>query len=40
MDYASIERTLGLGNGTLRGILDRAMEAMRKRLGSALATLE
>jgi RNA polymerase sigma-70 factor (ECF subfamily) len=40
MDYAAIERILGLSNGALRGILGRAMQAMRKRLGPALATLE
>ena len=40
MDYAAIERTLGLSNGALRGILGRAMEAMRKRLRPALATPE
>jgi len=40
MDYASIERVLGLSNGALRGILGRAMETMRKRLRPALATLE
>jgi RNA polymerase sigma-70 factor (ECF subfamily) len=40
MDYAAIERTLGLTNGALRGILGRAMATMRKRLGPALATLE
>ena len=40
MDYAAIERTLGLTNGALRGILGRAMETMRKRLRPALATLE
>jgi RNA polymerase sigma-70 factor, ECF subfamily len=32
MDYASIEETLGLSNGALRGILGRALAAMRKRL--------
>ena len=32
MDYASIEETLGLSNGALRGILGRALGAMRKRL--------
>ena len=32
MDYATIERTLGLSNGALRGILGRALAAMRKRL--------
>ena len=40
MDYAAIERALGLSNGALRGILGRAMETMRKRLHPALATLE
>ena len=40
MDYAAIERALGLSNGALRGILGRAMETMRKRLRPALATLE
>ena len=40
MDYATIERTLGLTNGALRGILGRALAALRKRLRPALATLE
>jgi RNA polymerase sigma-70 factor (ECF subfamily) len=40
MDYASIERTLGLSNGALRGILGRAMATMRQRLRPALANLE
>jgi RNA polymerase sigma-70 factor, ECF subfamily len=40
MDYAAIERALGLSNGALRGILGRAMETMRKRLRPAFATLE
>ena len=40
MDYAAIERTLGLSNGALRGILGRAMETLRQRLRPALATLE
>lgn len=40
MDYATIERTLGLTNGALRGILGRALGTMRKRLRPALATLE
>lgn len=40
LDYAAIERTLGLSNGALRGILGRAMGAMRKRLRPALATPE
>ena len=32
MNYPSIEQTLGLSNGALRGILGRALVAMRKRL--------
>ena len=40
LDYATIERTLGLTNGALRGILGRALQAMRKRLQPALAALE
>lgn len=40
LDYRTIETTMGLSNGALRGILGRALEAMRKRLGPALATLE
>ena len=32
MDYSTMERTLGLSNGALRGILGRALAAMRKRL--------
>src|SRR2546423_13263086 len=40
MDYAAIERTLGLTNGALRGILGRAMQSLRKRLRPALATLD
>ena len=40
MDYAAIERTLGLSNGALRGILGRAMETLRQRLRPALSTLE
>ncbi len=40
MDYAAIESALGLTNGALRGILGRAMAALRKRLRPALATLE
>jgi RNA polymerase sigma-70 factor (ECF subfamily) len=38
LDYATIERTLGLTNGALRGILGRALGLMRKRLKPALAT--
>ena len=40
MDYRSIENTLGLSNGALRGILGRALAAMRKQLPPALASLE
>jgi RNA polymerase sigma-70 factor (ECF subfamily) len=40
MDYRSIENTLGLSNGALRGILGRALAAMRKQLRPALASLE
>jgi len=39
MDYATIEQTLGLSNGALRGILGRALASMRKRLKPALATM-
>jgi len=39
MDYAMIEKTLGLSNGALRGILGRALASMRKRLKPALATM-
>lgn len=39
MDYLTIERTLGLTNGSLRGILGRALQTMRKRLQPALASL-
>lgn len=39
MDYAAIESTLGLTNGALRGILGRALGALRKRLKPALATM-
>jgi RNA polymerase sigma-70 factor (ECF subfamily) len=40
MDYQTIERTLGLTNGALRGILGRALQTMRKRLQPALASLD
>jgi len=40
LDYATIEQTLGLTNGALRGILGRALQTMRKRLQPALAPLE
>ena len=33
MDYASIERTLGLSNGALRGILGRALGTLRRMPG-------
>ncbi len=40
LDYDTIQRTLGLTNGALRGILGRALQTMRKRLQPALAALE
>ena len=40
MDYRTIENTLGLSNGALRGILGRALSSMRKQLRPALASLE
>jgi len=40
MDYRSIENALGLTNGALRGILGRALAAMRKQLRPALTALE
>ncbi len=41
MDHQSIERTMGVSNGALRGILGRALGTMRKALKpSTLATLE
>jgi RNA polymerase sigma-70 factor, ECF subfamily len=40
MDYASIEKLLGISNGALRGILGRALATMRKQLRPALASLE
>lgn len=39
MDYASIEQTLGISNGALRGILSRGLVAMRKRLGPTLEAM-
>ena len=39
MDYATIERTLGLTNGELRGLLGRGLQVMRRRLQPALAAL-
>ncbi|MDQ6622824.1 MAG: sigma-70 family RNA polymerase sigma factor [Verrucomicrobiota bacterium] len=40
LDYATIERTLGLTNGALRGLLGRALQTLRKRLQPALASLD
>jgi RNA polymerase sigma-70 factor (ECF subfamily) len=40
MDYRSIENTLGVTNGALRGILGRALASMRKQLRPALASME
>ncbi|MEY2585566.1 MAG: polymerase sigma-70 factor, subfamily [Verrucomicrobiota bacterium] len=39
LDYGTIEETLGLTNGALRGILGRALGLMRKRLKPALASI-
>src|SRR5437660_7449053 len=39
MDYRTIENTLGLSNGSLRGILGRALASMRKQLRPALASM-
>ena len=39
LDYATIEQTLGLTNGALRGILGRALGVMRRRLKPALAPI-
>jgi RNA polymerase sigma-70 factor (ECF subfamily) len=38
MDYATIESRLDLTNGSLRGILGRALATMRKQLKPALAS--
>lgn len=40
MDYGTIEQTLGLTNGALRGILGRGLQLMRRRLQPALAALQ
>jgi len=40
MDYRTIENTLGLTNGALRGILGRALASLRKQLRPALASLD
>jgi RNA polymerase sigma-70 factor (ECF subfamily) len=39
LDYATIEQTLGLSNGALRGILGRALGVMRRKLKPALASI-
>ena len=39
MDYQTIEDMLGITNGTLRGILGRALASLRKRLRPALASM-
>ena len=38
LDYGTIEKTLGLTNGALRGILGRSLELMRKRLKPVLVS--
>ncbi len=40
LDYRTIENTLGLTNGALRGILGRALALMRKELRPALASMD
>jgi RNA polymerase sigma-70 factor, ECF subfamily len=40
MDYRSIENTLGLTNGALRGILGRALTSLRKQLRPALVSTD
>lgn len=40
MDYRTIENTLGLTNGALRGILGRALASMRKQLRPALTSTD
>jgi RNA polymerase sigma-70 factor, ECF subfamily len=40
MDYRTIENTLGLSNGALRGILGRALASMRKQLRPAFASMD
>ncbi len=39
LDYATIEQTLGLTNGALRGILGRSLGLMRRKLKPALASI-
>ena len=40
LDYRTIENTLGITNGSLRGLLGRALASMRKQLRPALTALE
>jgi RNA polymerase sigma-70 factor (ECF subfamily) len=40
MDYRTIENSLGLTNGAMRGILGRALTSMRKQLRPALASMD
>jgi RNA polymerase sigma-70 factor (ECF subfamily) len=40
MDYRTIENSLGLTNGALRGILGRALTSMRKQLRPALVPMD
>jgi RNA polymerase sigma-70 factor, ECF subfamily len=40
MDYRTIENTLGLTNGALRGVLGRALASLRKQLRPALASMD
>jgi RNA polymerase sigma-70 factor, ECF subfamily len=40
MDYRTIENTLGLTNGALRGILGRALTSLRKQLRPTLASTD
>jgi RNA polymerase sigma-70 factor (ECF subfamily) len=40
MDYRTIENTLGLTNGALRGILGRGLASLRKQLRPALASTD
>jgi RNA polymerase sigma-70 factor, ECF subfamily len=40
MDYRTIENSLGLTNGALRGILGRALTSMRKQLRPVLASMD
>jgi RNA polymerase sigma-70 factor (ECF subfamily) len=40
MDYRTMEKTLGLTNGALRGILGRALASLRKQLRHVLASTD